>query len=124
MTDDTEQNTDHRVRRSRGKEQTMLEYIDETMTRERLTELQTMPYKVYLKTPEWLFRKTDAIVRAEYRCQICYSPDKLNVHHRTYDRIGQERPGDLTVLCKECHELFHFRLGLFVKERNAQYEDE
>jgi replicative DNA helicase len=33
----------------------------------------------------------------------------LEVHHRTYERIGQERSEDLTVLCDVCHGLFHER---------------
>jgi hypothetical protein len=29
------------------------------------------------------------------------------VHHRTYERFGREDTGDLTVLCRRCHTLFH-----------------
>lgn len=34
-------------------------------------------------------------------------PEAFNVHHRTYERLGKERLGDLTVLCRKCHGLFH-----------------
>lgn len=30
----------------------------------------------------------------------------LDVHHRTYERLGNESPDDLTVLCRDCHKLF------------------
>lgn len=74
---------------------------------DRLHQLRTMPYDEYLQTPEWLERREQALDRAERRCQICYTPDNLNVHHRTYERRGNERPSDLTVLCERHHYLFH-----------------
>ena len=69
-----------------------------------------MPYQEYLQTPEWQARRKDALQRAEYRCQTCNASDRiLDVHHRTYERRGHEKPSDLTVLCRDCHELFHQR---------------
>lgn len=29
------------------------------------------------------------------------------MHHRTYERLGRERPADLTVLCESCHQRYH-----------------
>jgi predicted HNH restriction endonuclease len=34
----------------------------------------------------------------------------LDVHHNTYENYGDERSQDLTVLCGECHGMFHGRL--------------
>ncbi len=31
----------------------------------------------------------------------------LDVHHRMYERRGEERDVDLIVLCHECHSIFH-----------------
>jgi len=71
-----------------------------------------MPYPEYLKTPEWDARRLGKILAAGHKCQVCNSPKNLEVHHRTYERRGAERWGDLTVLCAECHDLFstHGRL--------------
>lgn len=69
-----------------------------------------MNYQAYLKTIAWKERRTAALRRAGYRCQVCNGSDRLEVHHRTYERIGQEDPADLTVLCHECHELFSRRM--------------
>jgi len=80
------------------------------MDEQRTTELKTMPYEEYLQTPEWLERRALMIERAGNRCQVCNSGEDLNVHHRTYERQGNEHPGDLTVLCKQCHAWFHRRL--------------
>jgi chromosomal replication initiation ATPase DnaA len=75
---------------------------------DRITELRTMPYDQYLLTPEWQERRKQALLRAQYRCQVCNSTERLHVHHRTYERRGAEEAGDLTVLCRDCHELYHF----------------
>jgi hypothetical protein len=74
--------------------------------RERPWELATMPYADYLQTPEWQAKRERARDRAGGRCQVCDSEGPLDVHHRTYERRGNERDEDLTVLCRGCHELF------------------
>jgi 5-methylcytosine-specific restriction endonuclease McrA len=63
--------------------------------------------EVYLRSPHWLRVRRDALERAEYRCQVCNANKTLDVHHRTYERLGNEAPADLTVLCRRCHERFH-----------------
>jgi len=35
--------------------------------------------------------------------------NNLEVHHRTYERVGAERPADVIALCKACHEKHHDR---------------
>lgn len=57
----------------------------------------------------WQQRKAAALERAEYACQVCNSRNSLQVHHRTYERYGNERPADLTVLCAFCHVRFSKR---------------
>jgi hypothetical protein len=74
----------------------------------RKRELATMPYYDYLQTPEWAERRKDAMRRAGYRCQVCNAYGvQLNVHHRTYERRGNEWNKDLITLCRTCHEIFH-----------------
>lgn len=76
--------------------------------RERMEELHVMPYKQYLQSPEWQQRRKDQLRRANYRCQVCnYSDTVLDVHHRTYERRGNENQRDLIVLCRNCHSIFH-----------------
>jgi hypothetical protein len=69
--------------------------------------LRTMSYDQYLRTDHWLKVRDAAIERANRRCALCNSGVNLHVHHRTYDRLGRELPGDLTVLCSACHDRFH-----------------
>lgn len=68
-----------------------------------------MNYEKYIASSKW---KRSSARKAElrsagYRCRGCYAPaDRgcaLELHHRTYERLGHERPGDLTALCRECH---------------------
>lgn len=76
--------------------------------RRRLHDLKTMPYKDYLLTPEWQERRKERLRVARYRCQVCNTKNqRLNVHHRTYERRGEEYARDLIVLCEGCHYLFH-----------------
>ena len=76
--------------------------------RARELELQRMPYREYLLTPEWQERRKQQLRSAGYRCQVCNTNGTaLNVHHRTYERRGCEYYKDLLVLCQSCHELFH-----------------
>lgn len=62
-------------------------------------------YYIYIKSPEWKARADAAKERAGYRCQFCNGTDRLEAHHRTYERLGNELPDDITVLCHECHRV-------------------
>jgi len=70
-----------------------------------------MNYHEYLLSPQWQIKRSAAIEAAGHRCQVCNSPDNLEVHHRTYERLGHEEPGDMTVLCATCHGLHSSRMN-------------
>jgi len=66
-------------------------------------------YTTYMQSAEWRERANAAKRRAGNRCQVCNRPGSavtLDAHHRTYERLGQERSEDLTVLCRDCHALY------------------
>jgi hypothetical protein len=74
----------------------------------RTAQLRKMPFAEYRLQPEWQIRRTATLARAGYRCQACGEGDvRLDVHHNTYERYGDEGPFDLVVLCGQCHGLFH-----------------
>jgi len=78
--------------------------------RNTLTILKWCPYDVYLNTDHWQRVRKAALEQAGGRCQTCNTSGNettLQAHHRTYENRGQEQPGDLTVLCRDCHEAFH-----------------
>ena len=66
-------------------------------------------YYDYIRSEEWRDKAEAAKARAGYRCQVCNTPDSmagLEAHHRTYERLGNELPEDITVLCGDCHSIF------------------
>jgi len=76
----------------------------------------------YIGSPAWRRQRQIALASAGGRCQVCNSPDDLDVHHRTYERFGAEWPGDLTVLCATCHQLYHGRVAAGDEERVDPWE--
>jgi 5-methylcytosine-specific restriction endonuclease McrA len=89
-------------------EQTRIDRDEWPATPERANQLRSMPYEKYLATPEWGYRRREMVKAAERKCGRCgrYSPN-LDVHHLTYERLGNELPEDLIVLCHDCHSLEH-----------------
>lgn len=64
-------------------------------------------YTAYLESPEWTERSRSAIEAAGGICSVCYSRPATQAHHLTYERVGEELPGDLAAVCRPCHELEH-----------------
>ena len=77
---------------------------------EEVARLRSMPYGEYLKTEHWKEIRYAALRRAGFACQACSAKINLNVHHRDYDRRGEERPNDVTVLCRSCHGRTHHKI--------------
>lgn len=61
----------------------------------------------YLASTHWHKTRVEAIARAGRRCAECGNANGLDVHHKTYARIGHEQPEDLEVLCRLCHNERH-----------------
>ncbi len=99
------------IERRRTHESFMQSDKDAEIRASRLLELKNMPYRDYLVTEEWKETREWQLRFAKYKRQICNSNKKLNVHHRTYERIGCEYHRVLVVLCENCHKLYHFQLG-------------
>lgn len=72
-----------------------------------MTSARPIEYKKYLRSAKW--RNISAAMKkyANFTCQRCKArlhPSALDVHHLTYERLGNERPSDLQVLCHaKCH---------------------
>lgn len=68
-----------------------------------------LDYHEYIQSDEWKIKASAAKQNAGWRCQVCnksHHEAQLDAHHRTYERLGHELPGDITVLCRDCHELY------------------
>lgn len=70
-----------------------------------------MKYQDYLLTDYWYTKRAAKFDQLHTWhtafCQVCNQKDGLQVHHRTYENLGHEPLNDFTVLCKDCHSLFH-----------------
>ena len=66
-------------------------------------------YLTYLRSATWRRKRAAALKRAGFRCQVCNGSKRLDVHHRTYARLGNELVDDLEVLCRDCHNERHGR---------------
>ena len=64
-------------------------------------------YRTYLQSARWAHLRELALEHYGDNCTLCGRRDDVNVHHRSYDRLGHERLSDLTVLCRGCHARHH-----------------
>lgn len=78
--------------------------------RESVAVLQRLPYQEYLRSAHWQKLREDRILRSGRQCKLCEATDRrLDVHHKTYERLGRELWDDLIVLCEVCHAFVHGR---------------
>lgn len=83
-----------------------MNYLQAAMAYHR-QQLRALTYEEYLRTEHWKRTRRKALLRAGYQCQKCGATSYLEVHHVTYARLGAERPDDLIVLCRACHDYVH-----------------
>lgn len=72
-------------------------------------------YAAYLKTRHWHELRRQVFERDGHKCTRCPNRTRLEVHHLTYERLGDELLSDLTTLCYDCHRAIH-------KEGNTGYD--
>lgn len=66
-------------------------------------------YKKYIQSPKWRkVRKKFFESKLPKDCFVCFRDDQiLDLHHRTYARLGHERLTDLVLVCRDCHNEIH-----------------
>lgn len=66
--------------------------------------------EIYLHSDWWRRRRAEALADAGGRCWNCgASGRRLEIHHRSYARLGCEAASDLRAICRQCHSTFHHR---------------
>ncbi|MFA6176600.1 MAG: hypothetical protein WC765_08490 [Phycisphaerae bacterium] len=73
---------------------------------ERVAEWRKQ-YAIYLGSQERKDKRKKVIARAEYVCEGCQADDATEVHHITYEHVGDEFLFELVALCSACHERYH-----------------
>jgi 5-methylcytosine-specific restriction endonuclease McrA len=88
-----------------------------------------MTYHEYISSREWREQpaRLAELESAGFRCRICNSGGDgvtIEAHHRTYENLFNEQPGDLTALCRTCHHVVtdHLRRLRYAK-RAPMYGD-
>ena len=82
-------------------------------------------YAKYLASAQWHKVRQLALERAGQKCQICGSKNSLDVHHNTYDHLGNEDEHleDLVVLCADHHRLYHDALAEVERHSDRRLEE-
>lgn len=63
-------------------------------------------YDAYLQSVAWSNKRVEVFEEKGVRCAYC---DDLayQVHHKSYENVGQEKLKDLEPICESCHEEIH-----------------
>lgn len=82
-----------------------------TEARERqIRDLGFKDYAAYLNSPLWKNKRAAYWAREETSktCALCGTAEPpLPLHHRTYERVGEELMADLCPVCPTCHAIVH-----------------
>jgi len=73
----------------------------------KIEKLREMDYMEYLKTDWWKHRRKKFINKFKIKDCYCCKESFREVHHCSYDRIGNEKDKDLVLLCNKCHNEVH-----------------
>ena len=71
----------------------------------RLAQLGFDSYDDYLRSPHWRRKRREAGDAAKWRC-LC-GRRATQIHHRSYDHLGDEPLKDLCAVCEHCHKAIH-----------------
>lgn len=75
--------------------------------RKKRKKPEPVDYQEYIRSSEWNKKRLRALRAAGYRCGLCSTDTDLQVHHRTYEKLGNEPLRHLLVLCGNCHASVH-----------------
>jgi HNH endonuclease len=61
----------------------------------------------------WSALRDRILQERDWTCERCGTQSffSIHVHHKTYERFGEETDADLEVLCRKCHVAHHFSEG-------------
>ena len=76
--------------------------------RDLYLEANHITYEEYLSSEHWKdLRKRMLSSKMKYVCHICGVDKGLQLHHKTYKRMGMEWLMDVIWLCGDCHKRVH-----------------
>jgi 5-methylcytosine-specific restriction endonuclease McrA len=63
-------------------------------------------YNERVNSDAWKARKRELIRWRGQFCERCGLHGPLDLHHKTYERLGEEMDDDLELVCRDCHDRF------------------
>lgn len=64
-------------------------------------------YKNYLRGKHWKTFRKRMKREKKYECYICGTKHKLQLHHRSYSKLGEESKNQMLWVCQFHHSLIH-----------------
>jgi len=65
--------------------------------------LTKLDYNEYIKSDAWRLKRSERLAIGNHKCAYCCTRKRIQVHHLTYERIGNELMEDLVPLCETHH---------------------
>lgn len=75
--------------------------------RQTQSEAWWQAYDAYLETEEWADKRRLVFERAGGMCEGCRRRRAVQVHHTTYEHVGDELLWELRAVCRSCHDKIH-----------------
>lgn len=77
-------------------------------------------YSHYLESDAWKIRRRKVLQRCNGICEGCHEAPVAEVHHLTYENVGQELLYQLVGLCDNCHQIAHLENPLAGQRKQIQ----
>ena len=69
----------------------------------QIVKPRKIDYNKYIKSKKWKQFRLIALDFYNHECGCCGSRHELEVHHKTYKNLGNEKIEDVMLLCHTCH---------------------
>lgn len=67
----------------------------------------SLEYSQYIASDRWRKFRARVIRERGSMCERCGKVGSVQAHHISYARLGREKPEDVKLYCKPCHDLMH-----------------
>jgi len=70
----------------------------------------------YYRSWWWSQKRAEVSQIRPQKCTVCGTSDALNLHHKSYERLGKENLADLIWLCEPHHMELHYKYSKNLKK--------
>jgi|APGre2960657404_1045060.scaffolds.fasta_scaffold07124_1 5-methylcytosine-specific restriction endonuclease McrA len=103
-------------RRLKNKNKNKKNKSPRTRNKSKCKNTERVSYREYLSSKRWRAKRRKALDHYGCVCSRCGSDELLQVHHKTYKRLGHELMSDLEILCRNCHMAEHQHEKPWIKD--------